>query len=334
MPRTILMGDPLHFSVLGGANPHTRNALGLRKSVDAGRARTQWHGLARALIARGTEVCVIEPHQGMSGLVYPANAGFLYPLAATSGGAKDFYLANLLPTRAREREVYRPFLEAMGYRCAGIVARFEGEADFFPAGGFMLFTHGRVERQRFIPRIGIPPWRRVYGFRSDAGAAEELARIAQDRAILPLELCLEAHYHGDTVLCSFGPEREFLLAYMDGLATPSRERLRAEFGGNLIELAQSDAELYAANSFQVDCAGKLYLVMPSGVSDALLARVRERGAEPILVDVSEFLAKGGGSVKCMILDLGPRSEQPDESSAVEFRAKRSYELLFPDPPAQ
>jgi len=39
MPRTVLMGDPTYFSVLGGANPHTRNALGIRKSVDADRAR-------------------------------------------------------------------------------------------------------------------------------------------------------------------------------------------------------------------------------------------------------------------------------------------------------
>jgi N-dimethylarginine dimethylaminohydrolase len=33
--------------------------------------------------------------------------------------------------------------------------------------------------------------------------------------------------------------------------------------------------------------------------------VRERGVEPVVVDVSEFLKKGGGSVKCMIGDLGP-----------------------------
>ncbi len=334
MPRTILMGDPTYFSVLGGANPHTRNVLGIRKSVNADRARTQWHGLARALIAHGAKVCVIEPHQGMSGLVYPANAGFLYPLADRPGNAKVFYLAHLVPTRAREREVYRPLLEAMGYRCVEIAARFEGEADFFPAADFMLFTHGRVERQRFVPRLGIPPWRRVYGFRSDSGAAEELGRIVNDRPILTLELCLEAHYHGDTVLCSFGPRREFLLAYMEGLTAPSRERLRLEFRGNLIELVESDAALYAANSFQVDFEGKLYLFMPQGVSGALLAQVRERGIEPALVDVSEFLAKGGGSVKCMILDLGPSNEQPDEPGAVESRAERSYELLFPNPSPQ
>ena len=339
MPRTILMGDPTYFSVLGGANPHTRNALGIRKSVDADRARKQWHGLARALIEHGTEVCVIEPHQGMSGIVYPANAGFLYPPAGLPGDAKVFYLANLLPTRAREREVYRPFLEAMGYRCAGVAARFEGEADFFPAGRFMLFTYGHVERQRFVGRVGIPPWRRVYGFRSDSRAAEELGRVVEARpahpyAILPLELCLEAHYHGDTVLCSFGPQRQFLLAYMEGLTGPSRERLRLEFRGDLIELTVSDAALYAANSFQVDCEGTLFLFMPEGVSDELLASVRERGVEPVLVDVSEFLAKGGGSVKCMILDLGPSHEQPGEASAVEFRNQRSYELLYSNPPPQ
>ena len=41
-----------------------------------------------------------------------------------------------------------------------------------------------------------------------------------------------------------------------------------------------------------------------GVSELLLDRVRERGVTPLPIDVSEFLKKGGGSVKCMIGDLG------------------------------
>jgi N-dimethylarginine dimethylaminohydrolase len=45
--------------------------------------------------------------------------------------------------------------------------------------------------------------------------------------------------------------------------------------------------------------------MPGGVSERLQAEVRERGVNPVVVDVSEFLKKGGGSVKCMIGDLGP-----------------------------
>ncbi len=324
MPRTILMGDPTHFSVRGGANPHTRNLLGMRKRVDVALARRQWHGLARELIDHGVEVCVIEPHKRLTGLVYPANAGFLYPLCGP--GPKLFHLANLLPTRADEREVYRPFIRAMGYETSETRARFEGEADFFPAGRFMIFTCGTIERQRFVPRFGIPPWRRVYGFRSELGARGELEQIAGARLILTLELCREEHYHGDTVLCSFGPGREFLLAYLDGLAEESRARLRAEFAENLVELPPRDGALYAANAFQTDFEGRNFLFLPNGVSDGLVAQVRERGVEPVLVDASEFLAKGGGSIKCMILDLGPRDEQPAASAA--FRAERSYRRLF------
>lgn len=333
MPRTILMGDPTHFSVLGGANPHTRNAFGMRKKVNAELARRQWHSLAREMIAHGTEVCVIEPHAGLTGLVYPANAGFLYPLSFSQFGAppdrrKTFWLANLLPTRAAEREVYRPFIRKMGYETSDITERFEGEADFFPAGRFMLFTYGVVERQRFAPRFGVPPWRRIYGFRSNQDALNQLRTIAGERPIIPLELSLEAHYHGDTVLCSFGPRREFLLAYMEGLGPLARDRLRQEFGSDLIALSQADAALYAANSFQIDKDGSLYLFMPEGVSAELTAAVRERSVEPVTINVSEFLAKGGGSIKCMILDLGPTGEQPSDPAAVSFRAERSYQRLF------
>ena len=336
MPRTILMGDPAHFSVRGGANPHTRNILGIRKKVDADRAREQWHKLAHALIAHGTEICVVEPDPQLTGLVYPANAGFLYPLEnAAATIVRKFYLGHLLTTRCAERDIYRPMIQAMGYATVDIGPRFEGEADFFPAGRFMIFTHGRLERQRFVPRIGIPPWRRVYGFRSELAALEELRGIATGRAILPVELILEAHYHGDTALCSFGPEREFLLAYLESLSPESRERLRANFADRLIPLSIHDAVLYAANSYQTDCNGRLYLFMPEGISDGLLREVQTRGVEPVLVNVSEFLAKGGGSIKCMILDLGPSEAQPGERAATEFRASRAYRTYFryrPSPP--
>ncbi|MGH7878912.1 MAG: hypothetical protein ACREQD_05390, partial [Candidatus Binataceae bacterium] len=111
MPRTILMGDPAHFSVLGGANPHTRNVLGIRKRVDAERARAQWHALAQTLIRHGVEICVIEAHPQLTGLVYPANAGFLYPLEAAGDASpkKLFYLSNLNRTPGGEREIYRTY---------------------------------------------------------------------------------------------------------------------------------------------------------------------------------------------------------------------------------
>jgi N-dimethylarginine dimethylaminohydrolase len=329
MPRTILMGDPAYFSVRGGANPHTRNLLGIRKTVDAERARRQWHAMAQTLLAHDAEVLVIPAHAPLPGLVYPANAGALYPLQGVLAAQKTFYLANLLPTRAGERAVYRKFLQNLGFTTAPLASRFEGEADFFPAGRFMLFTYGTIERQRFVPRLGLPPWRRIYGFRSEAAALSELASIATGREILPLELCLEAHYHGDTVLCSFGPQREYLLAYLEGLTAAAQVTVREAFGANLVALGSADAALYAANSFQLQSHNGLHLFMPAGVSTELQRRIRDRGVEPRLMDVSEFLAKGGGSVKCMILDLGPATEQPAGETCAAFRSSRRYQTLFP-----
>jgi len=305
--RHVLMGDPSHFSVRGGANPHTRTRWGTRRRVDRARAIRQWHGLRDLLRDLGVRVLVVPPDPAQPGLVYPANAGFMNDVDAEQPLAeRRFYLANLLPTRAGEKPHYRRVLEQAGLHTETIDERyrFEGEADFFPAGDVHLLTHGRLERQRFVPALAFPPWKRVYGFRSDARVEACLQGIVGTRRIVRLELCIEAHYHGDTALCAFGPSRRYLLAYRAGLTPQGWQRLETLFGPDLIELGEDDARRYAANSFTLTQGSESYLVMPAGVSNRLLDRVRERGVTPIPVDVSEFLKKGGGSVKCMICDLG------------------------------
>lgn len=328
--HAVLMGDPTHFSIRGGANPHTRNWWGVRKRVDRAHAMAQWHELARTLEAHGVAVFVLPPVPECPGLVYPANAGVLYPLdEARPIHTKRFYLSNLLPARAAERPIYAQFLQGLGVPTARLQASFEGEADFFPTGKRYLFTYGRLERQRFVPRLGIPPYKRIYGFRSEMAALGELAFAAMNVEVLPVELVDEAYYHGDTVLCAWGPGRRFLLAYLDGIAPSAAVRLRALYGNDLVMLSREDAACYAANSFPLVHDGGAYLFMPAGISRRLEAQVRERGVEPVLVDVSEFLRKGGGSVKCMIGDLGPwRSESADDAAGT-YRNARRYRTLFP-----
>jgi N-dimethylarginine dimethylaminohydrolase len=305
--RRILMGDPSHFSVKGGANPHTRTRWGTKRHVDRDLAIRQWQRLRDTLEDLGVEVLVVPPDPEQPGLVYPANAGFLPNVDSDpSATGRRFYLANLLPTRAGEKPHYEKALTQAGIATGDIDARFrfEGEADFFPAGDCYLLTHGALERQRFVPALAFPPWKRVYGFRTDARVEEILAPLVTTKRILRIELCLEAHYHGDTVLCAFGPERRFLLGYRAGMAACAWDELSDSFGDDLIPLCDEDAGRYAANSFTLTQGGESVLVMPAGVSEALLAQVRERGVAPVTVDVSEFLKKGGGSVKCMIGDLG------------------------------
>jgi len=304
------MGDPTHFSVKGGANPHTRTRWGTKRHVDRERAIAQWHRLKDTLEDLGIRVLVVPPDAAQPGLVYPANAGIMLDVDTPRPLAqKHFYLSNLLPSRAREKAHYRRLLDRVGIRCFDIddALRFEGEADFFPAAQRYLFTHGQLERQRFVPHLGFPPWKRVYGFRTDRRVRDLVIPLVAPKEILRIELVLEAHYHGDTALCAFGPAREHLLVYRKALAVAGWDLVRQVFGDAVIELSEEDARRYAANSFTYTPSNdsrNSYLFMPDGVSERLLAEICERGVTPITVDVSEFLKKGGGSVKCMIGDLG------------------------------
>ncbi len=108
MTHVVLMGDPAYFSVLGGANPHTRDRYGRRKTVDRALAIRQWQQLRDLLADCGLRVEVIPPEPLLPGLVYPANAGFRV--------GDEFVLSNLTPTRAGERAVYRVVVESLGLR--------------------------------------------------------------------------------------------------------------------------------------------------------------------------------------------------------------------------
>lgn len=324
MTLSVLMGDPSHFSIMGGANPFTRTWWGRRKIVNPVRAIAQWHQLARLLTSMGVQVFVIPPHVNGPGLVYPANAGVLLE--------DKFILSNLIPSRAGERPLYEHFLKNLGFSIFSIKSRFEGEADFFPVGGRYVMTYGTVIPQKFTPQLGIPPWKRVYGFRSERPAIDELrAFFSKPVDVVDLELLQESHYHGDTVFCSFGERREHLLAYLEGLTPESRDRCRHIFKDFLIPLSSRDAFFYAANSFQVKTAEGLKLIVPEGVSESLLQEIESRGVTPVPIDVSEFLNKGGGAVKCMIGDLRETMTEKfwiSEKTA-EFRLNHRYRETMP-----
>ena len=310
MSPAVLLGDPSRFRIRSGSNPHTRDRWGRRKRVDLRRAVQQWDGLREALEGQGVRVHVVPADENLPGMVFPANAGFRF--------GDTVFLSNLNPSRAGEREHYRREISSLGLRAADLPTDlpFEGEADFIPVGHpsgdpgrtVYLFTHGRLERPRWAYLPGIPPYRRVYGFRSDYQALGTLQSLVRPLEVLPLELCDERYYHGDTVLCSFGPNREFLLCYLPGLTEPAQAVLRQRFGDRVIPLSVENAAAFAANSFQVpvehDGERRHVLLVPDGVGQGVYEGVRRLGVIPFPVDVSEFREKGGGAVKCMLLDLG------------------------------
>lgn len=329
--RAVLMGDPTHFSIKGGGNPHTRNIWGQRKSVNRELAIKQWHQMAKTLDKFGVDVFVVPPDQQWPGMVYPANAGFLTKLDEKIPiQNKDFILSNLLPTREGEKKHYNDFLTNLGFNTKEITRRFEGEADFFPVGDKYIFTYGNIEKQRFKFRLGFPPWKRIYGFRSDQEVVNELRKFVPQNEILQQTLVDEAHYHGDTVFCAIGQNKEYLIVFLEGLTAASQELLKRTFKDNLIPIQESDARRYASNSFQTIYNNTTYLFMPSGLSSGLLDKIKERNVTPVEVDVTEFMKKGGGSVKCMIGDLGWLIDDTNRLSNQQknFREEHKYTTIF------
>ena len=319
------MGLPEHFFIRSGSNPHTRTRWGIRKKVDASRAKKQWHALAQLFTELGVRVIVLPPSRLNPGSVFPANAGILYPKQGPIH-ERRFYLSNLTPGREAEKPLYKVFLERLGFKPADLPYRFEGEADFIETKRGFLFTWGPIVRQRFVPQWGFPPYKRIFGFRSDVRNLEPLKRIAGGKKVFPLKLVDELFYHGDMVLFPFGPERETLLAYLPALAPESQKDLQDLFGKQLIPLTQKDAHHFAANGFQVETDGTLHVVLPQGFSDELLQMIEERGVKTLPADVSEFSDKGGGSIKCLLCDLGKVDLESGEFSEGEkrFWEERSY----------
>ncbi len=294
----VVLGDPAYFAVLHGSNPHTRTIFGRKKRVDREVARAQWRRFSEILRDRGVAVHVLPAAEHCPGLVYPANAGIVR--------GSEFFPSNLIPARAPERPYYEVFFREHGFDVIPFGSgriRFEGEADFFRWGDRMIFTYGNVESQRLAVTWRFPFYRRIYGFRSEQAALPELSRIVSPREVIDLELCDERYYHGDTCLCSFGLNREFLLAYLPALTPVSREKIRAAAKDKLIELSDADAACYSANAYSVVIGGIPHLFLTESASAVLKRRLTDLGVRVVEINVSEFLKKGGGSVKCMVFDL-------------------------------
>jgi N-dimethylarginine dimethylaminohydrolase len=304
--HAILMGDPRFFHIKGGANPYTRTSWGFRKRVEQARALEQWQRLKETFESLDVRVLVSPAMKHLPGSVFPANAGFLYPkYQSIKPSQKIFYLSHLTAHRYHERDVFRHVLAPLGFAFHTLPYAFEGEADFFPCADFFIFSYGTVRSTGFRPRLGWPPLRYQFSHRSDERNVKMLQKIVCDKPVVKIFLSDVRYYHGDTCLFAFGRNREYLLAYLPALARESQDELRRRLGKRLIPLSESDAQNFVANSFQVDTKEGPHLVIPSQTSSEAKQLLSKLGFPHSAVDVSEFFTKGGGSIKCLLCDLGP-----------------------------
>jgi N-dimethylarginine dimethylaminohydrolase len=260
--RSYLMCPPEHFAVTYAINPWMRPD----RPTDATLAMAQWARLRQVYLDLGHDVRTIEPVAGLPDMVFAANGA-----TVVDGTVLGVRFAH--PERAGEADAYLEWFRAHGYadvREAGVVN--EGEGDILSTGQVLLAG---------------------YGFRSDRAAAGELA-AAFGLPVVSLRLVDPRFYHLDTALCVL--DADTAMYYPAAFDDDARAAIAGQFA-ELIEAKDEDAEVLGLNAV----SDGLHVVLPVQACK-LAAQLRERGFEPIGVDLSELL-KGGGGPKCCTLEL-------------------------------
>jgi N-dimethylarginine dimethylaminohydrolase len=260
------MCRPEYFTVSYRINPWMHP----EDPTDTSLAVRQWEVLYQTYVELGFDVQLVDPIAGLPDMVYAANGGFV--LDNIAYGASFTY-----PERQPEGPAYMDWFRANGYDVQVPESVNEGEGDFLLVGDVLLAGQG---------------------FRSASNSHQELGRIF-GREVVSLNLVNPSFYHLDTAVAVLDPEggSEANIAYLpSAFDEPSLAVLRERFPSAII-VTEEDAAVLGLNSYSDG-----YNVVIASRARDFERQLRERGYNPIGVDLSELLL-GGGGVKCCTLEL-------------------------------
>jgi N-dimethylarginine dimethylaminohydrolase len=267
--RTILMCRPDYFTVSYRINPWMHP----EDPTDTSLAVSQWEVLYQTYLDLGFDVHLVDPIPGLPDMVYAANGGFV--LDNIAYGASFTY-----PERQPEGPAYMDWFRANGYDVRVPENVNEGEGDFLLVGDVLLAGQG---------------------FRSASNSHEELAAI-YGREVVSLNLVNPSFYHLDTAVAVLDPEggpdgTPANIAYLPSAFDEPSLTILGERYPDAILVTEEDAAVLGLNSY-----GDGYNMVIASRAKDFERQLRERGYNPIGVDLSELLL-GGGGVKCCTLEL-------------------------------
>nr|WP_189129714.1 dimethylargininase [Wenjunlia tyrosinilytica] len=262
------MCPPTYFEVTYSINPW----MDPTKPVDRELALAQWEDLRDRYLSLGHTVEVLDPVPGLPDMVFAANGA-----TVVDGRVLGARFAN--PQRRDEATAHLEWFRAQGYRDVHEPEHVnEGEGDFAVTSSWLLAGKG---------------------FRSSPFAHAELQEFF-GRPVISLELVDPRYYHLDTALAVLDGDE--VVYNPSAFSAGSRAVLRRLFP-NAVLATDEDATAFGLNAV---CDGR-HVLLPQG-AQALAARLRAHGYEPIGVDTSELI-KAGGSVKCCTQELRERGEE-------------------------
>jgi N-dimethylarginine dimethylaminohydrolase len=268
--RRYLMCRPEHFTVSYSINPWMEPT----RPTDTARAVQQWQALYDTYLALGHEVELIDPLEGLPDMVYTANGGFV--IDGIAYGAK-FRFAERVP----EGPAFMDWFRDHGFEVVEPAEVNEGEGDFLLVGDTILAGTG---------------------FRSTGDSHREVGDVF-GREVVSLTLTDPRFYHLDTAIAVLDPvegpgaaERANIAYLPNAFDERSRDILRERYP-DAIEVSDADGAVFGLNSAS---DGRNVIISPRATG--FEAQLRERGYNPVMVDLSELLL-GGGGIKCCTLEL-------------------------------
>ncbi|WP_424213993.1 dimethylargininase [Streptomyces sp. BI20] len=263
-PRRYLMCPPAHFKVTYSINPW----MDPTKPVDLPLANAQWEDLRDRYLSLGHTVDLLDPDPDLPDMVFAANGALV-----VDGRVLGARFAH--PERSAEAAAHLAWFRAHGYaEIAEPVHINEGEGDFAVTASWILA--GR-------------------GFRSSPLSHDE-AQEFFGRPVIGLDLVDPRFYHLDTALFVLSDDE---IAYFPGAFSPGSRAVLARLFPDALLVAERDALAFGLNAV----SDGLHVLLPQAAT-GLFAPLRDRGFEPVGMDLGELL-KGGGSVKCCTQELRP-----------------------------
>jgi N-dimethylarginine dimethylaminohydrolase len=261
-PR-ILMCPPDFYGIEYEINPWMSRSRG----ADRDKSHRQWRALYDTLIGLGVQVELLTPQAGLPDLVFTANAGLIFK--------ERFFSARFRhEVRARESPYFDAWFAANGFQVEHVP-----EEVFFEGAGDALFCSTTLFAG--------------YRIRSDVRGHQYLGEKLE-RQVLPVELVDPRFYHLDTCFCPLAAGEA--IWFPPAFDSYGQKVLEANVP-RLLAVDDAEAVRFACNAVVV---GKT-VVLNTGC-ERLARELRERGYDPVAVELDEFL-KAGGSAKCLTLRL-------------------------------
>lgn len=268
--RRYLMCRPEHFTVSYRINPWMEP----EKPTDTAKAVAQWEVLYDTYLSLGHEVELIDPVPGLPDMVYTANGGFVIDGRALGARFR-------VEERRGEERPFMDWFAAHGFEVIEPVEVQEGEGDFLLVGDTILAGTG---------------------FRSVGDSHREVGEVF-GREVVSLRLIDPRFYHLDTAIAVLDPvegeggvERANI-AYLPSAFDEASQQVLAERYPDAIRVSDADGAVFGLNSAS---DGRNVFISPRATG--FEQQLRERGYNPVLVDLSELLL-GGGGIKCCTLEL-------------------------------